>query len=205
MRLPTERLNSIFALEAGRARLWAVVNVQRGDIDEQRSLSCCNNYCQGEWGLLTRSCSAAAPRCQRVWTWTGYLLERAPLPDKQRLEKTVSERREQQERCCMRSPYKCATGDEESCCRRTSLGKVAPSGASPRPKPCRPAGSARGLWPGARWFCRRAARWRGCISPARRHSAGAAGCCTTLGGRRTPGGGRRKNVRNVAPHISSTD
>lgn len=58
--------------------------------------------------------------------------------------------------------------------------------ASPRPQPCRPAESARGLWPGARWFCRRAGRWQGCISPERRHSAGAAGCCTTLGGRRTP-------------------
>lgn len=60
------------------------------------------------------------------------------------------------------------------------------SRASPRPQLCTPAESALGLWPGARWFCRRAGWWQGCISPERRHSAGAAGYCTTLGGRKTP-------------------
>ena len=78
--------------------------------------------------------------------------------------------------------------------------------ASPRPQPCRPAESARGLWPGVRWFCRRAGRWQGCISPERRHSAGAAGCCTTLGGRRTPEeaeGKRNRDIRNVTRHTSN--
>ncbi len=81
--------------------------------------------------------------------------------------------------------------------------------ASPRPQPCRPAESARGLWPGARWFCRRAGRWQGCISPERRHSAGAAGCCTTLGGRRTPeeaeakGGHQKHNAVHSDVNICS--
>ncbi len=57
------------------------------------------------------------------------------------------------------------------------------------PRRCRPAGSARDLWPGAHWSCRRAVWLRRYVSAVRRHSAQAAGYYTTLGWRRIPAAG----------------
>lgn len=201
----------LVALEAGRARLWTSSWVK----SMSRTLSCFNSYCQGalEWGFLTGSCSSEAaqqltedccytgqlPGVNACESDAGYLLEHAPTSVFSVNLWRKCPPRSINTRCKLRRAGPAVSGHTPG---RLHKGWASPSlpsppasrscRASPRPQPCRPAESARGLWPDARWFCRRAGRWQGCISPERRHSAGAAGCCTTLGGRRTPEGGEER-------------